>query len=98
MVAHARMVSAWCEVVGVQCALCFFFSSRRRHTRCLSDWSSDVCSSDLVGKNSPMRCGDPCSPRTGRCWGCGSILFTDGRYRTQAKEEIKNAHVKNVSM
>src|SRR5205814_3672099 len=24
-----------------------FFSSRRRHTRCLSDWSSDVCSSDL---------------------------------------------------
>src|SRR5258705_7784342 len=24
----------------------FFFSSRRRHTRCLSDWSSDVCSSD----------------------------------------------------
>src|SRR5258705_4556371 len=28
---------------------CFFFSSRRRHTRCLSDWSSDVCSSDLAG-------------------------------------------------
>src|SRR5262245_65458597 len=27
--------------------LVFFFSSRRRHTRCLSDWSSDVCSSDL---------------------------------------------------
>src|SRR5205814_6585141 len=27
--------------------LLFFFSSRRRHTRCLSDWSSDVCSSDL---------------------------------------------------
>src|ERR1035438_10570596 len=25
----------------------FFFSSRRRHTRCLSEWSSDVCSSDL---------------------------------------------------
>src|SRR5205814_3708179 len=23
-------------------------SSRRRHTRCLSDWSSDVCSSDLT--------------------------------------------------
>src|SRR2546422_10884781 len=26
----------------------FFFSSRRRHTRCSRDWSSDVCSSDLV--------------------------------------------------
>src|SRR5438093_11017387 len=31
------------------CALIsfFFFSSRRRHTRLVSDWSSDVCSSDL---------------------------------------------------
>src|SRR2546429_3280353 len=27
----------------------FFFSSRRRHTRCSRDWSSDVCSSDLIG-------------------------------------------------
>src|SRR5215813_5698809 len=26
---------------------CFFFSSRRRHTSCGRDWSSDVCSSDL---------------------------------------------------
>src|SRR3989442_15003265 len=26
---------------------CFFFSSRRRHTRCGRDWSSDVCSSDI---------------------------------------------------
>src|SRR2546429_6232942 len=26
----------------------FFFSSRSRHTRCSRDWSSDVCSSDLV--------------------------------------------------
>src|SRR5690606_40600747 len=26
----------------------FFFSSRRRHTRFSRDWSSDVCSSDLV--------------------------------------------------
>ena len=26
----------------------FFFSSRRRHTRYIGDWSSDVCSSDLV--------------------------------------------------
>src|SRR6266513_4953347 len=26
----------------------FFFSSRRRHTRSTRDWSSDVCSSDLL--------------------------------------------------
>src|SRR6266576_1319043 len=30
--------------------LFFFFSSRRRHTRSLRDWSSDVCSSDLVSR------------------------------------------------
>src|SRR5690606_41078403 len=29
-----------------------FFSSRRRHTRFSRDWSSDVCSSDLVGAGS----------------------------------------------
>src|SRR5258705_6148197 len=34
-----QRLSGWCFY--------FFFSSRRRHTRCLSDWSSDVCSSDL---------------------------------------------------
>src|SRR5579872_1167237 len=41
---------------------CFFFSSRRRHTRCGRDWSSDVCSSDLHadddsrdGKNAERR-------------------------------------------
>src|SRR6266446_8684337 len=28
--------------------MAFFFSSRRRHTRLLGDWSSDVCSSDLA--------------------------------------------------
>src|SRR5215218_449716 len=32
--------------------LFFFFSSRRRHTRSLCDWSSDVCSSDLWGSRS----------------------------------------------
>src|SRR3989442_4795568 len=30
------------------CMAMFFFSSRRRHTRCGRDWSSDVCSSDLA--------------------------------------------------
>src|SRR5690606_39695340 len=30
---------------------CFFFSSRRRHTRFSRDWSSDVCSSDLAFKS-----------------------------------------------
>src|SRR5262245_63265481 len=38
-------VNAANQVVSVGADI-FFFSSRRRHTRCLSDWSSDVCSSD----------------------------------------------------
>src|ERR1022692_4717510 len=36
----------------------FFFSSRRRHTRLQGDWSSDVCSSDL------LRLGDSAEERT----------------------------------
>src|SRR2546429_2587187 len=31
-------------------AISFFFTSRRRHTMCSRDWSSDVCSSDLIKK------------------------------------------------
>src|SRR3989442_2993488 len=46
---------------------CFFFSSRRRHTRCGRDWSSDVCSSDL--ESSVVGCtraaGDSAVRRTG---------------------------------
>src|SRR2546429_3317542 len=35
-------------------AYIFFFSSRRRHTRCSRDWSSDVCSSDLLLNTKPL--------------------------------------------
>src|SRR5258706_432593 len=35
------------------CVYFFFFSSRRRHTRLVSDWSSDVCSSDLLLRGVP---------------------------------------------
>src|SRR5687768_18297733 len=36
------------RTISVCFSLIFFFSSRRRHTRCSRDWSSDVCSSDLI--------------------------------------------------
>src|SRR5690349_10601980 len=39
------MYEVWREIA---CCFVFFFSSRRRHTRSLRDWSSDVCSSDLL--------------------------------------------------
>src|SRR3989337_1494614 len=51
----------------------FFFSSRRRHTRCYRDWSSDVCSSDLTRLNSRRR-----HTRCYRDWSsdvCGSISY-----------------------
>src|SRR5258707_14282303 len=40
--------------------LFFFFSSRRRHTRYWRDWSSDVCSSDLVLAAGPATRSAPC--------------------------------------
>src|SRR5256885_13751167 len=43
---------------------CFFFSSRRRHTRLQGDWSSDVCSSDL-GQAAKLRIGDRIPIATG---------------------------------
>src|SRR2546427_724782 len=41
---HSRLCTQELFSIGL-----FFFSSRRRHTRFDCDWSSDVCSSDLVG-------------------------------------------------
>src|SRR5699024_11863505 len=40
--------SAACVCKLIAIVLVFFFSSRRRHTRSKRDWSSDVCSSDLI--------------------------------------------------
>src|SRR5438045_5095553 len=58
----------------------FFFSSRRRHTRCLSDWSSDVCSSDLnhpvEGRDNdkPIRVDAPhCASECREQTGCGVL-------------------------
>src|SRR2546427_5095716 len=47
MPVHAQQCQSSGEAV-CRCG-CFFFSSRRRHTRFDCDWSSDVCSSDLSG-------------------------------------------------
>src|SRR2546429_6015800 len=45
-----------CWVWDVDADLCFFFfASRRRHTRCSRDWSSDVCSSDLGWIDNPPK-------------------------------------------
>src|SRR5256885_7151697 len=46
-------VHFWSSFGRVILCVCFFFSSRRRHTRLQGDWSSDVCSSDLYQCSSP---------------------------------------------
>src|SRR5262245_64622626 len=69
----------------------FFFSSRRRHTRCLSDWSSDVCSSDLLNTllrdlvASDSRCPlDPgCARAGGACMACLHLGEPSCRYYNQ---------------
>src|SRR2546421_11059038 len=52
--------------VVVSCELwlfiCFFFSSRRRHTRSDRDWSSDVCSSDLAAARTAWERATPVGP------------------------------------
>src|SRR5438477_10229862 len=43
----------------------FFFSSRRRHTRLTCDWSSDVCSSDLVKSQMEVGAGNESGDHAG---------------------------------
>src|SRR5438874_6738781 len=50
-----RCESGWTDRVAL--VTLFFFSSRRRHTRSLRDWSSDVCSSDLLAITEPVTGG-----------------------------------------
>src|SRR6202000_3494449 len=52
-----------------------FFSSRRRHTRWPGDWSSDVCSSDLL---LTQRADDG-------SWGAGSVLPGKGNNRSEER-------------
>src|SRR5437016_11606098 len=46
---YAKIRVELCPGIPASVITPFFFSSRRRHTRLVSDWSSDVCSSDLLG-------------------------------------------------
>src|SRR5438034_10515742 len=58
---------------AVDCFLYFFFSSRRRHTRSLCDWSSDVCSSDLGGVRTAV---PPCEGGPGAGRGVAALACT----------------------
>src|SRR3989449_10016715 len=65
----------------------FFFSSRRRHTRCSRDWSSDVCSSDLVtdGVGRQVDAWDP----VGEAGGVFRVVVTARRAPAISKEALR---------
>src|SRR2546426_6037394 len=65
----------------------FFFSSRRRHTRLQGDWSSDVCSSDLMIRHTRLQ-GDWSSDV------CYSDLGIFVLRAATAEQQHENAHHK----
>src|SRR5690349_23914529 len=76
----------------------FFFSSRRRHTRSLRDWSSDVCSSDLAARRS-RRAGRLAAARSERGAGAGRPgrhaggATTPRRLRDRKSTRLNSSHV-----
>src|SRR6266498_6131527 len=71
----------------------FFFSSRRRHTRCGRDWSSDVCSSDLHPPALVEECSGAVAPLLdvggeGRADEHGAHLLRDGAERRSQNLEL----------
>src|SRR5205085_3860813 len=60
----------------------FFFSSRRRHTRFDCDWSSDVCSSDLLSRQNVVMSAACASRAVTRC--CPKIGFAL-KYRSEER-------------
>src|SRR3989449_7281258 len=65
----------------------FFFSSRRRHTRCSRDWSSDVCSSDLSLACSPRKEGHVASRPLVRVTAPVALLLLGVGCRERRSEE-----------
>src|SRR5579863_8723558 len=78
-----EMAQLFNQVGFYRLGLLFFLSSRRRHTRWTGDWSSDVCSSDLVLDN--HRVGAPAN-RFGQARALGRVLI-----RPQQKQFILSA-------
>src|SRR5262252_8482281 len=65
----------------------FFFSSRRRHTRSLCDWSSDVCSSDLLVALGEFDTREKADPGT-QMESISYLDYVDWRDQTKVFEQV----------
>src|SRR5438105_5255206 len=70
--------------------LLFFFSSRRRHTSSTRDWSSDVCSSDLISTNQ-LRFENPEYTEYDASFGVGKDAWTAEIYGLNITNVITSA-------
>src|SRR2546430_6676614 len=70
---------------------CFFFSSRRRHTRFDCDWSSDVCSSDLLPKQASDQRMSRQIPTEALTYYSRALLYQDRGQKDKAVEMYQKA-------
>src|SRR5215204_1595133 len=68
----------------------FFFSSRRRHTRSLCDWSSDVCSSDLLRAALGLVRGGPLADLRLESWAGSEIAQLDELVLSATESRIES--------
>src|SRR5215813_8190090 len=78
----------------------FFFSSRRRHTRCGRDWSSDVCSSDLSRTRwrgiRGTQLGSPWAYGWLATWSMVPVVLTLGAYAPYRWVRLKTYELTNT--
>src|SRR3546814_7193271 len=75
----------------------FFFKQKTAYEMRISDWSSDVCSSDLGGRN-PLRCGGrQCGPEVGRHCADRTVPERSRRTRSRGRSEERRVGKECVS-
>src|SRR5688572_12737466 len=75
---------------------CFFFSSRRRHTRFDCDWSSDVCSSDLLPHLLERHAACSCRTRDRTCQPSPAAAAPCGLPASQQQSTAAGAMLRQV--
>src|SRR2546421_8254598 len=74
---------------------CFFFSSRRRHTRSDRDWSSDVCSSDLKTTLRYLNLGGGCRRQAMQVFELFLHLAVPGGLGVEAEVSERGFHIRS---